>query len=211
MAGGRIYRATRRRRKTSKINRLEKRIKKVEMGDNLELKTSDDVPFYGTVGSTWTVQHITGIAQGDTSLTRDGLQIRLKNLQYRLNVSKDAASARTLVRVVIFVDRENNGVAPTADEVLEGVTPTYMDFAEHDTRPRFKILKDMIFDMQDSSKIAFFKKGYKKLKLGTTYFRGTSSTVASAYKNHVFVMAQSSDNTNQPFVHMHTRVRWVEK
>lgn len=191
---------------------LKRRMTRLEQGTNRELKTYDD-EHNATMTSTWTIFAISDMAQGDTSITRDGLQIQPRHLSYKLRTSQGESDTDKDVhsRVVIFQDREQHGTTPTAAEVFEGATPDSYAFPEHDTRPRFKILRDINFVYNTNGQNNFYKQGIIKFaKNSRIWYEGTTGSEASLGKNNIFVAYITNQATAPPGCNHRYRLRFVD-
>ncbi len=189
--------------------RLSKRISRLEKGYGKELKTHD-TDNSASVGTTGTFAPLTQIAQGDTSITREGLQLRPRHIEWKLLVTVHASAAQSTWRCIIFCDREQQGTTPTAAHILEA--DTVAAWPEHDTRPRFKILRDFVGVLSnDGGKEITFRKGIirfgKRMKI---WYSGTTAAEASNGKNNLFAYFVSSEATNKPTIRLLTRLRYVD-
>ncbi len=141
--------------------RNAQKIKRIQRGSLHELKTHDLINSTA-IGSTGAIFGISLITQGDSSLTREGLQIQPTSLEYKLRLVINTSAVASVVRILIFRDTQQQGTIPTIAELLEA--DSTVSFKQHDTRPRFKILRDMIIPMSitGSSRVQFIK-GYTKM------------------------------------------------
>ncbi len=174
--------------------RNSQKIRNIQRGSLHELKTHD-VSMAGTISTSGAITLLSGIGQGDTSLSRDGLQVQPRNLQFKIRLVMSATATATQVRFLIFKDTENLGTLPLIGDLLEA--DTTMDFTEHDTRPRFKIMRDINFNLSINGDRITFLKGFIKLK-GKCWFEGTDATQASVGKNSLYVYLVSNEATNTP-------------
>lgn len=187
--------------------RLNRRLSRLERGYNKELKTLDTGTFASPT-TTGQIIALTETAQGDTSLTREGLQIRPRNLQYKLYCAKNTSATLTLCRIIILLDKENTGTYPTATDFLE--TDATLSYTEHDTRPRYKIYKDFAVKLTTNNP-TWFKKGIIKFpKNHKIWYSGTTAAEASNGKNAMFMYCVSNEATNYPTVNYNFRLRFTE-
>ncbi len=198
LAGYKYYRSTRDRDAKLTAKKLavrnSQKIRNIQRGALHELKTHD-VAETGTISTSGEIILLSGMGQGDTSLTRDGLQIMPRNLQFKIRLVMNSSATASQVRFMIFKDKENQGVLPTIAALLEA--DTTMDFTEHDTRPRFQILRDINFNLSINSDRILFMKGFIKLK-GKMWFSGTAGTQTSIGKNSLYLYIVSNEATNTP-------------
>lgn len=95
--------------------------------------------------------------QGDTAQTRDGRRIVVKTVQVRgvlrstavLQDQDDMPSSR-VVRVIVFVDTQTNGAAPTITDMLTGNYPEDA-FINLEHGQRFRILFDRTYTLHPRS------------------------------------------------------------
>ncbi len=181
-------------------------IRRIKGGLLHELKTHD-TSTATAVSSTGAIKLLTAIAQGDTSLTRDGLEIRPKNLQVRVRLIMSASARASQVRIIIFKDTEQHGLVPTIAQLLEA--DDAMVFTEHDTRPRFQILRDKMYVMSLTGEQIVFDKFFIKLR-GKINFSGTSASSTSMGKNTLYMYIVSNEATNTVIPAIFFRLRFTD-
>ncbi len=184
------------------------KIRRIQQGYGQELKTFDITgnAVYDNSGS---IISLSSIAQGDSSITREGLQIKPRHLLFRLHVNTHASATATQVRIIIFTDKQQNATAPTVAELLE--TDSVMFFPEHDTRPRFKIHRDMLFMVDPTTLQQRFKKGMIKFgKSAKIWYKGVAAAATSNGKNALYMYIVSNEATNTPTVQWQYRLRFID-
>ncbi len=188
---------------------LAKRVKKLEMGYGKELKTLDVSYALDPVTAVGVITPLSQLAQGTTSITREGLQICPRHLTYKIHVVSDAGSASAeYIRVIIFVDKQNAGSYPTAVQLLE--TDSYLAFPEHDSRPRFRIYRDFMIQLDSVGHSGTLRKGIIKFgKNFKIWYKGTTAAEASNGKNALFLYTTGSNNT-AGLLNVKTRLRFTE-
>ncbi len=186
-----------------------KKIRRIQQGFGKELKTHD-VRNDAVRSDTSSIFNLSAMAQGDQSIQREGLQIQPRHLRYQLILAHHASATNTYCRIIIFQDREQHGTAPTAIQLLE--TDVYDSFLEHDTRPRFRILRDMLMPMSNSgSSGTQVIKGFIKFsKSSKIWYEGTAAADSSMGKNQVYIYVVSNETTNTPTVNIQTRLRYID-
>lgn len=205
------FRSRPHRRRRKGIPRIMKRLNRLERGYGKELKTHD-ISYSATVTNSAVIGMLTNIAQGDTSITREGLKIDPKYLSIKAFFNTDAsATVTSFVRLIIFQDREQHGTVPAVTELLE--SSDYASFYEHDTKPRFKILLDKVVSPalvaagRDRTAI------YKSIKFGKyakIHYSGTTNLQASQGKNNIYYCTISSSTANHPYLTLRTRFRFTD-
>lgn len=100
---------------------------------------------------------LSGVAQGDTTLTREGRQLTLRSMSMKyqwdiLNPSDALAAVPTVarpkfVRCIIFRDKLGDGTVPTAGNVLQtpGTASACLQHLEYTQIDRWAILHDKVY------------------------------------------------------------------
>ncbi len=198
------------------VNRLSRRITRLERGFGKELKTFDDEPFATAVSSdaasTGRIIAISNMAQGDTSLTREGLQIFPRHLQWNFKCIVDRASTvENLLHLMLFVDTQQSGVHPLIGDLME--QDAVQAFTEHDARPRFKVLRRFRITLNNLTKTVVWRHGIIKFGKGMKiWYKGVDGTAASLGKNNLYLYLQSNVQAanNPPACTFETRLRFTE-
>lgn len=134
-----------------KLNKRQKKEVKTIMNKELETKSADFFSGigaqYGSTTSSTTYQDISLLAQGVTSTTRVGDQVRPLLMKCRYLFDQQT-TAQGETRVIIFQWRPDNAVAPTVGDILDagpGGGASVFSHINFDNRHLFKILKDYSF------------------------------------------------------------------
>lgn len=215
-AGRRAVSWYRRPRKTSLTPyQLERQIKNLRTGRSGKEWKTHDVAYNSTVGNAGTIRALTLIAQGDTSLDREGLQIRLQSINIRGfaigNLNAGASIVR--LRLILFQDMEQHGTIAAVTDVLE--TADVLAFKEHDSKPRFKILWDRLYDLTaqgDSTNPVYkirYVKYYKRLKGRKAWFSTSAATQAAQGKGNIYMLLIGDQATDYPTIDVNCRIRFT--
>ena len=102
-----------------------------------------EVQFGQNVTDAGNIRIIGAIAVGDESNNRNGIQVTMRSMQlrYQLTIGNNDG----VTRIVVLIDRQSNGVLPTFAEVFEVATSgisTVNSVYEIDHIKRFKIIYD---------------------------------------------------------------------
>jgi len=166
---------------------------------------------------------LSGVAQGDTALTRSGRKINLSSLsmryQWDIVPPTDGASAQTtvarpkFVRVIVFQDKLGDGTAPTPDNVLQtiGVSNMSVQHLEYTQIDRWRILHDKVLTINpgqrpstagdtlygytDSDIAQRYVKFYKKFKSLPVTFSGDDAAQGSTLKNAIYCLFLSDQDS----------------
>lgn len=223
-------------RNTSKYSRSKSTVDKRQDRkiNDLSRKLKNELKFIKTSSSftptaTFTVELLSGVATGDTIITREANAIIgatfLLNYQVRFAIGSaqwDPANDQDqYMRVIVFRDRDPNGVMPTMVEAGTGFG-VLDDLANTDLKirnslslksGRFKIMHDKIHifspDSTQNNEVIRYQKLKFKIKNKIQYSLSTDAIGACA-KNHYFVAAVigAAGATNQPAFVYNSQVRF---
>ncbi len=190
------------------VSGLYKKMNRIERGFDKELKTFD-TNTDTTRNTTANIFNLSNMAQGDTSITREGLQIQPRSLAFKLWVTPHASATASQLRLIIFKDREQHGTVPTVEEILEA--EDHDSFPEHDTRPRFKFYRDIQVLIDNISHKQDYITGFIKFgKKAKIWYLGTNAQQVAMGKNTLYVLTISNEATNVPSYTLNTRLRYVD-
>lgn len=142
-----------------------------------------------TVGAT--VVGLSRCPQGDDYDERNGRKIMVQSIKLRLK-SSSTATSNLRQRIVIFHDKQPNGVVATPSEIFDNTAVTDLTIAPINVlyRERFTIMKDFIWPNHSSQKdieptFEWFLPA--RQGLGATTFSGTNVNESSALGNHYYI------------------------
>lgn len=187
------------------LSKLKSDVRQIKQA--IEYKTHDVANAASRTG-TGSIIPLSQIVQGESSLTRNGLQICPSHIEFKLVTVADTTLSQ-FVRVIFFVDKQNHGTYPTISELLE--SDSVFAFPEHNTKPRFKILKDKVYNISVVGRPNTFAKGVIKFpKNFKIWYNGSSASEASNGLNALFAYIVSNDSINPPSGHLYTRLRYKD-
>lgn len=145
-----------------------------------------------------TVVYLSGLDQGDSTITREGSSVKVQTFRLRYFISHNAAVTGPVNhRVMVVRDLQNQGATITANDVLEtvgtsGAPNAFIDFVNGPLQnKRFGVVYDRnwVTDPYHLGRVENASTSHDV----HIYFRGTDSTVASAGNGSYFLIAVSSD------------------
>lgn len=172
------------------IGKLKTVVKSIE-------KKHYDRTISNNFGSDAACSVLTNISQGDTSSTRTGLKVYAKNLLINGSIGwSSTATQESMMRVIIFIDKNPNGAVPAITNVLESgaINSLYNNIYEG---KRFVVLKDVRFSNTDAhtsipKETAFSWK--IPINRSLTYLSGSNDS-ASLGSNNLFAVMVSDVTT----------------
>lgn len=142
---------------------------------------------------------LNGLAPGTSASTRIGMKVDFRSIEMKGRLlTTPGTGVEQVIRAMIVLDRQPNGVAPTAiTDILVGAsTITPRNLAN---RKRFKILWDKILPMGATSvstgtPTSRVLKLYKKFKkpITTEYNTGVAGTIADISTNSLYFITYGS-------------------
>ncbi len=171
-------------------------IKKLKQGAAAQ-KKKFDLDITSVVTSNATVVNLSNIAQGDDQDNREGNRIMPIHGILRFSVEVHASATQSCLRILIFIDKEQNGVDPTAALLLQSATD-YLANLNRTSFGRFQMLHDRVYPVTvGNSNAITVHKWFKKLK-HNIYYDASAAADASNRKGAMFLMALSNEATNGP-------------
>lgn len=163
-----------------------------------------------------TVAYLSGLDQGDSTITREGNSIKMQTFRLRYFIKHNAnQTSATCHRILIVRDMQNQGATITANDVMEsvGVSGAPLAFRDFTNGPLQNKRFAIVYDHQCIT---------HPYKLGVDdafvtnhdchiYYRGTDSAVTSAGNGSYFLIALSSDTgADLPTLNYNARMEFTD-
>lgn len=184
---------------------------------NVEYKSKDVSLASLTESSTFTVTLLNGMALGDTGIgDREGKDIVIKSIQLQGSLNCEAGGM--LCRYLLVYDKQPNGVALTAADVL--VSNDINALKNLSNKHRFIILKDKMFSVQSNTidvntgNHMWIPKYYKKHNLAVGYNAGNAGTIADINTGSLYLLTAGRAETPaacEPNMVLNTRIRYIDR
>lgn len=161
---------------------------------------------------------INGVDEGTGVGQRIGRRLENRTVSIRANIVSAADFSSVKCRILLVVDRQPNGTAMTASDLLENSTYPHDSFYALKNRDRFLVLKDQQFiaNPVDSAKTQMFKVnwGISLRKIPTTY-QGTGQGITDIMTNAIWLIvcsgaANAGANTTKPTFNTLIRYRYYD-
>jgi len=168
------------------------------LGVPVEKKYYDSAWGPTTVAGTATI-HSTflAIAQGTTEVTRVGGKINVCNINFRGEILglNDNSGAPEVVRIIWLWDKQCNGAAPVATDIL--AADNINSFLNMDNTDRFQVIKDKMYTVDVSaydvaSDLAFSHSKIIKLNYKCSvpiHYSSTTGAIAEIKSNNLIFLA----------------------
>lgn len=184
---------------------LVKSVATIQSMINTELKFVDTNNTFNP-SSSGTVSYLSGMATGTDDSERIGNSILAHDNYIRLSCAFNTSASATFVRIILICDKECDGVAPVVTNVLQTASPyspLNQDFSD-----RFVVIWDKFFS-QDPQKLTMATKKYTTTPFHIKY-DGSTSGVASAKENNIFMLSITNEATNTPTIVYYNRFRYYD-
>jgi len=205
-------------KKKPTLERLDKRISNVYRNIRQEIKVHDAIYTLNPTrndSAAANMRALTAIAQGDSDITRDGLQINVKSIQVKgqiyMNLGAGVTQSQS-VRMLIFRDNNYlNASVPTPSMLLEstpfGTADAPFGMRNRKERERFKIIYDKLFTFSNNGTNTQVFNIYRRVNAKTTF----SDTTNSSYgKNSFWLLMVSGQDTTLPTANVISRVSFTD-
>jgi hypothetical protein len=177
---------------------------------NVEVKHLD-VSNQDAWSTTSSVILLSGIAQGDTQITRDGTSCKVVAFEFQARMLMSGSATATAVNFAIVVDTRGAGADPTPNSIFPA---SDVPFPAIDTDPgRFMVVHQQHHEMVLASATRAVYSGLIRVAaLGGIHltFEGTAGTVAECRGPTLFLWRRSSEATNTPSTDFRSRLYFVD-
>lgn len=181
---------------------------------NPEVKTKDVVVAPGGYGKSPTITQLSNIAEGDGPHDRNGTSIKTKDILIKgswfIPNGSEATYHVCQTRVLVVVDTQNTGTAPTAADIFDTSASDYMNAPRQtDTQigSRFKHLADITQTLSVGGNQLRQFKIYRKLG-HHIHYSGANGTDELA--GNIWIVYFSSQDTNSPTFECTSRLSYYD-
>lgn len=175
-----------------------------QKGGSVEKKWNDiSATLFTSASGTASVTLLNGLTQGTTPNTRVGGRIEVKSISFRANFqSGTSATGVTPLRIKIVYDKQTDGAAPAATDVMSFDSIEAMNNLSN--AGRFITLFDKTWDpvvgygggaSGAGATQNQILEGYVKCALPVKYNAGNAGTVADISAGAIYILAWSAGNT----------------
>lgn len=176
---------------------------------NVEKKYVDYSPYTNfSVATAGTLTCMNLMTQGTSALTRTGQSIKMVSFLCNGSAIINAAATGTIIRFMVFVDRQANGAAATLAQLLNTTdvySPVNIGFSK-----RFRFLVDKRISLSaNGTEIRTFKR-FRKMSIHTEYNQSNNGNIGDIDTNSLWIAFISTEATNTPSVTAQFRLRFVD-
>lgn len=162
------------------------------------------------VGTTYSVLALSqSIVQGTGGGQRIGDNISYLRLHCSFRVDCNITATVNDLRIIVVLDKMNNGVAPVVGDLLIGTSLTSTYSAAQIKEKRFTILYDKLANVTTGGRSSFMQQRVIPLNQTASYL-GTTNVVGANGKNSMWIFLVSDNNTNQPGFNMDFQIEYTD-
>lgn len=203
------------RRKRPTVRQVQRQVNQIKQifTKGIEIKEGTAALDKSLVADTPQYLSMCSMSQGTTGTTRVGDKITIRSLAFRGSVYLSEAPAETTMttfRILFVVDRTPNGATSTWTNVLHNASVYSFMNLDRQYKGRYQVIYDQTFHCPIDSDFKKEFKGFKKFNLVVGY-NGNAGTVADIQKNHLFMMVQSTGNTQNAELEGFFRIRYTDE
>jgi len=207
----RVNRRTRFKRKNfrrSTISNLSRRISGLARAAAPEKKYLDLTANAQAMASTASLVLLNGMVIGNSGSTREGQSINLLYSWLQFDIICNTTSVGSVVRMMLVYDKQPNGAAFTAANLLVTNTNLNSPFVIGYGH-RFRVLWDRRYALSAvGGNYQIIKRVFKKMFLKTTFNTGDAGTVADIATGSLYLFYISDEATNTPTLSYYHRLRY---
>lgn len=157
-----------------------------------------------SISNSGIIYPLSQIAVGDTYNTREGNSIKAVSDLIRLSANLNTSAEATYLRLLIFLDTENQGSNPGVTDVLESAN--YLSPLNHVNGARFTVLKDRMLVLDKTINARMFHEFMKC----AFHVRWSGSNGTDTKENHMYLLLITDQATNTPVVSWNNRLRFID-
>ncbi len=179
---------------------------------NVEYKILDSTFSLAAVADSIGITQLTNLSQGDTTITRDGSQIKITSAYLTLAFKMNASATNTLIRCMLVHDKQTNQAIYVGADLLNDATvggDNVMSPLNIDNKRRFHVLMDKVFSVSAGAQQTHFIKFYKKLNIPIRYDANVGD-ITDLTSSSLSLVTVSSEVTNDPTITGKVRLRFVD-
>lgn len=197
----------------SRTANLARQVLSLKRMVNVEFKNHDNLIVTGTnVGdATGVITQLSNIAQGDTTISRDGSQCKIVSILIKGFVEIHASATNTVVRLMLIQDKQTNEAIYATSDLLSDVSTVDSVVASRnlDNTHRFRILWDKQITLSNTGQGIKFFNFYKKVQILLRY-DNAAAAITSLTQNSLSLLRISNEATNEPGIVANIRVRFID-
>lgn len=154
---------------------------------------------------------LTDIAQGSTTNTRDGAQLKVVGIDFNYSLTIHASALTTRVRVMLVIDKQTNQAIYVSTDLLRNIAVFQGDICPRnlDNMKRFTVLYDKTHLLSAGSTGQVVVRKYIRKEVLIRY-DAAGASIADITQNSLSMLHLSSETTNTPLLHHFIRVRYID-
>lgn len=196
------------------VYKIAKDVQTLKKLINVEFKYYDKSQASTDTDDAGVIYDLNYVNNGDTEQTRDGSMFRMKSLEIRYLLAMNSSETTNphAMRVVLFLDTDPNGSAPTLATLLDQTLRPHLSPRNLANRNRYVILKDKMHTINPNGNEVVYRKLFKTLDL-KVHFDNATASASSIKKNGLYLLFLANVSTGATYKPVHqfdSRIRFVD-
>ncbi len=177
---------------------------------NVELKNFDVQQTAVALTTTPVITQLSNIAQGDTTNSRDGAQVRAKSLEFSALINFNSSGSKTNVRLMLVWDKQTNQAIYGISDLLQDVTVSDVMVTPYnlDNKFRFSVIYDRRFNLTTAKTSINIKRVFRFNKI--LRYDASTPSIADLTSNSLSLVQWSNEAVNEPNISTFCRLRFVD-
>lgn len=148
---------------------------------------------------------------GTDAGNRIGREVSFKSVQLKLVSTINASASASLIRFILFVDKQaNGGAAPSATDLLEAGPTPYYAVTQLNNRRRFSIIRDWTVPLSINGDRIKVTNRFVKISVRTIYDNSTVGNETDISTGAIYLMALGNEGINLPTLNITARLRYYD-
>ncbi len=190
---------------------LQRDVRSLKRLINVEFKFLDTQLTNVASSTTPLITQLSNSAQGDTTVTRDGSQLKCLSIQLSYFMTMHTNAVGSLVRVLLIKDKQTNQAIYTAGDVLTDTTAadSLISPYNRDNRKRFTIMYDKVHTLTGSgTEVRHVGRRFRQDQI--LRYDANAGDITDLTQSSYSLMTVSSEATNTPLFTMFARLNFVD-
>ncbi len=177
---------------------------------NVEIKNHDVQTTSAALDQTFDINQLTNIAQGDTTVTRDGAQCKVVAVEFNALIIANDTNPKTAVRLMLVCDKQTNQAIYNIADLLDDSTAVdnIVSPLNLNNKHRFNVIYDRVHYCSLAKPVIHVKRTFKMNLL--IRYDGSTPSIADLTQNSLSFNTVSNEATNTPTIAFFHRIRYVD-
>lgn len=174
-----------------------------------------DTNVVATVTTTPGVVHLNTIAQGDSTIERDGRRVMMKSIELIMEAEQHVAATHTFMNVKLVRKKNNDSIALLAGDIYDGTGSAQTNKLRNlDQAFNFEVIADWYMNFTSTGHATWQKRFFKALRpdQGKAEWQVNQASGAATVQetNALYLLLSSNQATSSPAFRCNSRIRYTD-